>query len=323
VKWSRSPNCCRGGLLLALLLVQPAPAKEPKELIWVAEGGSNWVAFSPEGGAVWSSTYGSGGMIYIHDVRNGVKAGSDALQEGNRVAVGRKNVCAVGGAVPGIILYQWQRGDTFQRGRNTVGEKDTRVVSLAFDKDCKYRLSTHEGGNVNLWEVSGPRAGQKIALGAHVKEVLCGALSGDGKWAVTGGIDNVVQVWDCAKKKRLHRLTAHKDKIWSVAITRDGKLALSGSEDKTARVWNVETGKELKLDTGFPVYGVALSPDGKRGLVAGGEGKIVLYDLGTGKKLKSFISGDESAVNSVAISPDGKVAVSSSHNQKLRLWKLP
>jgi len=189
-----------------------------------------------------------------------------------------------------------------------------------FDKDCKYLLSTHEEGNVNLWEVN---TGKLFALGVHAG-VTTGALSGDGKLAVTGGNDKTVQVWDCAKEKRLHRLTGHQDKVNSVAVARDGRLALSGSEDKTARVWDLDTGKELhKLDAGFLVYGVAVSPDGKRGLVAGAEGNIVFYDLGTGKKLKSFVPEDKGAVMSVAFSPDGKTALSGSHNQKVRLWELP
>jgi len=67
--------------------------------------------------------------------------------------------------------------------------------------------------------------------------------------------------------------------------------------------------------------GVAISPDGKRGLVAGAEGKIVLYELATGKKLKSFASGDDrEAMMSVAFSPDGTMALSGSHTEKLRLW---
>src|SRR5205823_2911971 len=54
VKWYRSPNRCRGGLLLlALLLVQPAQAQEAKDPLWEVEGGSTWVGFSPDGKAAW------------------------------------------------------------------------------------------------------------------------------------------------------------------------------------------------------------------------------------------------------------------------------
>jgi WD40 repeat protein len=79
---------------------------------------------------------------------------------------------------------------------------------------------------------------------------------------------------------------------------------------KTASLWDVATGKECwSLKAGeLNVIGFAFMPDGKEILITDYEGINVL-DAGTGKLVRSF-ERNKRPIRCVAVSPDGKLALS-------------
>ncbi|MGD0885241.1 MAG: protein kinase [Thermodesulfovibrionales bacterium] len=124
----------------------------------------------------------------------------------------------------------------------------------------------------------------------------------------------------------------HTEGVDSVAISPDGQYALSGSGDKTLRLWDIETGECLRVFEGHThhVTAVAISPDGQYALsgsviniLSGSLDKKTprLWDIETGECLRVF-EGHTWSVNSVAISPDGRSALSGSVDKTLRLWDI-
>ena len=80
------------------------------------------------------------------------------------------------------------------------------------------------------------------------------ALSGDGRYIVSGCRDRTVAVWDFRTGARLHELTGHHGEVNSVALSGDGRYIVSGSEDRTVAVWDLQTGARLAtlaLDVGI------------------------------------------------------------------------
>ena len=74
----------------------------------------------------------------------------------------------------------------------------------------------------------------------HKGAVNSVAVTGDGKYIISGSEDKTIAVWDIANKTLLHRFKeAHSDRILSVAVTGDDKYIISGSEDQTIGVWDI------------------------------------------------------------------------------------
>jgi WD40 repeat protein len=140
-------------------------------------------------------------------------------------------------------------------------------------------------------------------------------VSRDGKWAVSGGADATLRLWDVAVGKEVRKLEGHAD--WCRGLfSPDGKQILSFGGDKTLRLWDAESGKEItKIEAhSEPIYGAFFLPAGKQVLWSGGDKTAWVWDLATQKEGgKVDLGGSSSSVRGVALSPDGKRLLATVH----------
>ena len=134
--------------------------------------------------------------------------------------------------------------------------------------------------------------------------------------------DDTLQVWDLKSRPKppCSKATESGDKV---AIAPDGRRAVSASLDKTLRVWDLESGQSIRTLEGHSrrVTGVAIRRtdavrSGRpRGRHAAG--------LGPGERPKPpHARRPQQSGDRVAITPDGRRAVTASEDNTLRVWDL-
>ncbi|PDQ18509.1 transcriptional regulator [Mesorhizobium sanjuanii] len=116
----------------------------------------------------------------------------------------------------------------------------------------------------------------------------------------------------------------HRDAVVWLAVAPDGRQILSASTDHTIKLWDVG-GKRLIRTLGVhkDMARTALfMPDRVSALTAGDDSELVQRQLSDGTVLHVFSSGGNGGVNKLAISPDGKRAVSGHDTGTVIVWDL-
>jgi WD40 repeat protein len=197
--------------------------------------------------------------------------------------------------------------------------RDRRLAEIA-----ERRLSELAHPSLILrWRTQSESPALVQLLSGHQQAVSSVAVSPDGRYVVSGSLDQTVAVWDLATGTRIRWLTGNQAAVNSVAVSPDGRRIILGCQDNTVTVWDLESGSQIHRLTGHDdwVWSVAVSPDGRR-IISGSQDDIVaVWDLESGE-LIHWIAGHQSAVNSVAVSPDGQFIVSGFHDGTVMVWKL-
>jgi serine/threonine protein kinase len=188
---------------------------------------------------------------------------------------------------------------------------------------------------IYLWDVETAKELKRID--GHRNSIRSVALSADANRAFAASNDQSVRIWDLTTGKALWGFDVGPHALNGIHLSRDGQRLLGGGFDKMARLWDVTTSRELwrSEEQEESIATTALAPDGRFGLT-GGSGRyertttawlpgsdhtILLWDFEAKQPIRRF-PGHTRHVSALSISPDGRRALSGSHDNSVRLWDI-
>lgn len=193
---------------------------------------------------------------------------------------------------------------------------------LVLSPDGKYLLSTGGGGRgaekkeigvIFVWDVSNGRLVNTFDGTGNNKgwghAVLTMAFSPDGKYALSGGTDGSIRLWDVSSGAELRTMQGHTGWVGTnaVAFSPDGRFIVSvGGSDGLAKLWDISSGTLMRtfkvsddrfaaarrFTVGLINGWVAFTPNGEQIFYMGSDASFRIFDVGTGDEIATLVQFD-------------------------------
>ncbi len=198
--------------------------------------------------------------------------------------------------------------------------QETGAVVISIDRKTKVAHITQlSAGQEEVETISEP-----LRQFASNDEVLDIALSPDGQFIASAGLDGTVCLWNVGSGEPAWKYTGHTSKVNAVDFSPDGRYLASAGPDRVIRILDAENGRGVHWLRGHfdEVLDVDFSPNSRTLASTSMFGTIYLWSVESGKKFREIGHHNGVAVNTIDFSPDGRHIVSGNIHGDVDLWSV-
>jgi WD40 repeat protein len=289
------------------------------------------IAYSPDGKVMVSTD--SDGKIIFWDTETGEQKKMTAFHNIPLYALAYSldgEYIAMAGRDQGIVYYDGKKLEPI----SSFIAHNEQILALSWGPKQMLASTSCAQRDPRQWctkgEVAVWKFGEKGMNPAEVKRfpdhqdwINAVAFSPNGKFLVTGGGDNLINVYETKTWTKVNTLKGHTSRVSVLAFPgKASDLVGSASLDGTARLWEVPDGDQEKLykADGDKFMAMAFSSDGKMMATGGTDQKILIWLVKKEKILKE-LSGLEGQVSALAFSPDGTSIAAGLYDNNILIWK--
>ncbi|HBJ33682.1 MAG TPA: hypothetical protein DDZ51_02745 [Planctomycetaceae bacterium] len=196
----------------------------------------------------------------------------------------------------------------------SFGGHQGAVTEIRFHSDNQQFFTSGVDSSVRSWQIPAP-ATQAIG---HEKPIGLLASSNSSQWHVTASEDQSVRVWQ-ASGQAVRSLGKHAALPTALAIRPDDGQIASADSGGEIRLWNAANGTaEATLWAPDAVTAMAYDRSDSTLLTADSRGWVRRWQVPTTQPVVA--SGHSQPVRSLVTTPDGKLIISGSQDQSVRVW---
>lgn len=281
-------------------------------------------AFSSDGRSI--VTGGADGTIQLWDRDSASERKSIAARGGAIVSVGY-----AAGPEPLIVFAADDRtvrvvsatmGEDVRTyiGRGRASGDSISVPAAALSADGRFALGSAADGTLTLWGLGQTPEENIFAADGPVTDI---APFPGGEILLAREPAGPV-IWDLATHRKLHPSGWTPGACDASTVSPDGRR-IATVRGGTLKIWDVSKLEEprsvaIKRKSNQPAP-IAFSSDGRLLLLPVTDNAVAVIDADAGKELAQ-LHGHQDIVTSIAISPDGRTALTGSRDKTARLWDI-
>ncbi|KAI5079785.1 hypothetical protein GOP47_0005264 [Adiantum capillus-veneris] len=145
-------------------------------------------------------------------------------------------------------------------GMNVGRRHRQSVTAVALSEDDSKGFAASKDGLIVHWDVetgsrdkyiwpskeglassvNGAKMGVKGKQKPASKNTLALAVSSDGRYLATGGLDRMIHLWDTRTREHLQAFPGHRGAVSSLVFRQGTQQLMSASFDRTIKLWSVE-----------------------------------------------------------------------------------
>lgn len=155
----------------------------------------------------------------------------------------------------------------------------------------------------------------------HTAALNSVAYTGNQRFVVTAGADQVIKLWDTKTGKEVRSLAGHTAQVLCLAVQPGDSTFVSGGADNTLRLWDVPRPEPLRLFAGHTaaVRDIAVSPNGRWAVSVSDDKAGRLWNLDTGTVSLTLTGHADLAVLAAARADSRQVATGDTTGH-VRFW---
>ncbi|RCV41721.1 hypothetical protein SEVIR_9G157000v4 [Setaria viridis] len=142
-----------------------------------------------------------------------------------------------------------------QDGFKVIVKHRQPVTAVALSKDNDKGFSASKDGVIVHWDVETGKSekylwpSENVLISHHAKpplsarrskHVLALAVSSDGRYLASGGLDRHIHLWDVRSREHIQAFSGHRGPVSCLAFGPDSSELFSGSFDRSIMQWNAE-----------------------------------------------------------------------------------
>ena len=283
------------------------------------------VAVAPDGSLAAASC---GDGLRLWDLRSGqelprLAVGSGYVSDMAVSSQGRR--CVIASSKAGIVVWDLR---TRRELLHVASGGVPSALSIAPRGDLV--AAATDGGDLLVWDCVSTKQIHRLKM--REDSIYSVAITSDSRHVIyaAGGHVQVRAV----RNGRVATFRRHRAEVTSLSVTVDCAHVISGASDGTVRIWELETGKECacldasKFDREYPaapVVAVAADLSLRHVTTTTCDGAITIWDVQSGQPIRTWrwhVHEEEGVFDRIAITPDGRYAVSASDTQTVQVWHL-
>lgn len=196
------------------------------------------------------------------------------------------------------------------------------AYGLAISPDGKWLVSGDESARIWMWNIAtGQRVREFQRRDTHMRGVQSIGFSPDGRTVVTTGKDDVVMVWNPATGQPIRKIEGKGANFFSAGYGPRGMLFAPtlGDGVRFYNPANYALAGKVEAHDGQGVNDLAFNAGRTIGITAGRNGIATLWNLQTRSRINS-LRGHNDWVIRAALSPNGRLAATSSSDRTVIVW---